>query len=360
MAASVSITQYRNLIKFVMRAKSEGINLPLFVWGECGVGKTTNTREVVEDEGMHMEILHAANQSPETLLGLERRDDNTNETVYCPPQWLARGMRSEKRTTFFLDEVNRAPKYVLQSLFSFIAEGHLHTHHIKPDDIIIVAGNPDSSDYEVTALDDDAWYDRFVHIYLEPTITEVETYYRRQEVSPIILDLIKEDPALCSTAVPNKIKVKPSNRMIEKVGLCLNIMTEEDIDSFGYELFAGMLGTELAMMVVKKAKEDIKLVDPKEVLIKGDLSKVRPDRVDMIHALNTTLARLAKDLAKSSPLSEEHNTNLANYMNHIPNDCAIAFIDELKMNGFGAQQVYLMYKTMEEEDQARLQEMLSV
>jgi hypothetical protein len=331
---TADIKLFNDILKFTIKAKDKGVNVPLFVWGEAGVGKTTQITKMAKENDCHLETLHIANQSPETLLGLEHKDLENNQTIQLPPEWLARGMASPKRTIYFLDEINRGPKYVIQGLFSFINEGHLHTHHIKKGDIIIVAGNPDSNDYEVTGFDDKAFISRFAQIYFEPTHDDVTKHFLKGDVHEAILSVIKEDPTLTSTVCKAKMTVVPTNRMLERVGQCLSIMKEEDLTSIGYTLFSGMIGGDTAGMVIKKAKDTIgALPDPDAIMFKGDLSRVRADQMDVVTNTNTRLAKHLKEVVgtkKYKANDELVHKNLAAYMIHVPKDSALAFVDTVR------------------------------
>lgn len=359
---TADIALFDSILNFTLKAKDANLNIPLFVWGEGGVGKTTRIKHLAEANGCHLEILHAANQSPETLLGLEHKDTEKMQTTLLPPEWLARGIASEKRTIYFLDELNRAPKYVIQGLFSFINEGHLHTHHIKPGDIVIVAGNPDSNDYEVTGFEDKAFLSRFAHIYLEPGMHDVDSHFKKQNVHEAILGVIAEDPTLVTTVCPHKIKVTPTNRMMEKIGHALNLMEEGDLENVGYTLFSGMVGGDTASLIVKKAKDSLSLPDPGEILFKGNLKRVRADKMDIVTNTNIRLSKLLKETMETKSWKENKPSenrvsfqdncynNLASYMKHIPKDSAIAFIDDLRTS-VNVDVITGIIFTMSEEDQ---------
>lgn len=342
---NVDIKTLEQILTFTAKAKKKGLNIPLFIWGEGGVGKTTTVKRFARDNNYDIEMLHLANQSPEILLGLEHKDEKNKVTELFPPKWLARGMNSTKPCIYFLDELNRAPKYVIQALFSFINEGHLHTHHIKPDDIVIVAGNPDSSDYDVTSFDDRAFTSRFCHLYLEPTINEVESYFRTNKCSGALLELLKDRPDIAQTTCPTKIKVESTNRMLEKVGLALNMMNEDELRSFASPLFSGMIGSDLSHTLIKYALESIKLPDVKKIL-NGDLSAVQNNRnrMDVISATNTALAQAYSKYLNKGKLDNVEKTyiNIARYMEAVPEDAAVAFLTELRNEAYKIEFPHIM------------------
>ena len=166
--ARVNISKLKEIIAFVARAKREhNITCPILVWGKQATGKTSSVRQVAvsinsilkqldgEINGATSVTLNLANQTPEELLGFPSKDEATKTTIYFRPAWMLD--EPKKQVFYFLDEINRAPKYVLQSMFNFINEGRLHDHPIKDCDIVIAAANPPTEEFEVTDFDDAAF-----------------------------------------------------------------------------------------------------------------------------------------------------------------------------------------------------------
>jgi MoxR-like ATPase len=164
-APSVSVKELRNIVKLVIKAKKEGLRIPLAIHGQHGIGKTENVKQIAKEFGYNFVALYLSTQDTSDLLGIPykartevTRPDGTVEvhetTEFATPGWLKRGITSDRPTIFFLDEMNRAEPYVLQTMLPFSLEGTIHDHSIREQDIVVSAMNPESADYNVESNPD--------------------------------------------------------------------------------------------------------------------------------------------------------------------------------------------------------------
>jgi len=348
---SISIAQYKGMAKFLVRMKRDnGINIPLLLIGNHGIGKTQVTnKEVAADMPISSEkslnkdtamklaaslhydcvVLNLANQTPEDLLGYP-----DGKGGYIMPNWLN---PNSKGTIYFLDEINRAPKYVLQCMFNFVNEGRIHKHIINNCDYVIAAGNPPSVKYDVTQFEDEAFLSRFSIQYLEPTFEEYLTHL--QNTSKVHMSVImtltnKKDDYNTWARINDsnaKFVVKPDNRALERVGLLLNFITQDEMQLFGYELIEGMVGTAYASLIQNQYNSLRKIASPEEILnmglTKGAFKDTDLDVITVIsdnfstYILENSLHR-DKNLKKWTPKWQKH---LMEYIRYIPEDAAVAF-----------------------------------
>ena len=362
MSATVTVDSFKQMIKFTAKAKTEGVNVPLFVWGAHGIGKTTIVGQVAKDLEYDYVTLNLANQSPEELLGLQALNKEKKQTDYYKPEWLK--TESKVPVIYFLDELNRAPKYVLQSIFSFINEGRLHTHYINKDDIIIAAGNPGSLDYEVTEFEDKAFLSRFAHVYLEPTQVEVLQYMNEQDVHPSVIEMIKEDSDLFENISVNdadKLKITPDPRMMEKVGRVLNLISVEDLRTFGSDLVEAMIGIDKAVILIDKFKSQDSIPQPVKVLNgEVNLKKSFPhDRLDIINTFNAKLMKYLineKILDNLDKFTDKMSNNFKKYIEYIPKDAAYGVIREAKLANVDMLKIIDLFSKVDEKILADIME----
>ena len=339
----VNVKEYKQIVGFVSQMKqAHKINIPLWIWGNHGVGKTQCTGQVASEMDYEYRVLNLANQTPEELMG-----HPNGKGGYHTPAWF---IESKKPVLYFLDEINRAPKYVLQSMFNFINEGRINDVSIKPEDIIIAAGNPDCNDYEVTSFEDKAFLSRFCHLYLEPETDEVLKYYAKTNVNDIISEVLRDDPGVLNLTVPDNaiLPVKPDSRMMWRLGQILNVITEPQVSEFGYSLFSGMVGTDIASIIVNKFKNTKKIPDPMEILTgKYDLKKIDPSRLDIINVLTVKLIGTMLDkgyIKKPEPIAQ----HISKYLKAIPRDATLAFVKEMMIKGITKGEVSVFFKAIDE------------
>lgn len=340
----VTIKEYKEVVKFAAKMKKEhGVSVPIYAWGMHSTGKTSGARQAAEEIGYHCEVLNLANQNPEDLVGFPMRDEGRKVMRYYPPEWLVRGREAGKDTIFFLDEVNRAPKYVKQGMFNFVNEGRLHNHVIGPNDIILAAGNPDVADYEVTDFRDSAWMSRFAHLEVEPSPDEVIEYITSRGGSPIITSLMREDPELFSAHMPaeGRTRIKPDRRMGEKAAALLNHIKPAEFSMVGMILMEAMLGVEAASLVAVKYRKLFEVPSPEDIL-EGKISvkSIDVNKNDMVMVLNSTLLNYLENKGLLEPkktFPKNYKTILVEYIQHLLKDQAASFIRGFKDKGRSAK-----------------------
>ena len=81
--------------------------------GKHGIGKSKIITDHYESQGVRVVTLFLGQMSdPGDLIGLPRKDEDTDKTVFMPPFWFP---IDGEPVVLFLDELNRARSEVLQS-----------------------------------------------------------------------------------------------------------------------------------------------------------------------------------------------------------------------------------------------------
>ncbi len=341
----VGVAKLKKLVQFSAEMKRDvGMNVPLFVWGKHGIGKTEIVRQVAKAIDYDCVTLNLATQSPEELLGLPYIDKDSGVTRYARPLWIKTD--SKKPVVYFLDEINRAPKYTLQGMFNFILEGRIHTHNINPLDIIIAAGNPETDEYDVTSFNDEAFFSRFAHVYFQPTHSEVLTYFAQVKCHDAIINVLKDNMGMVETSVEKaqQIKVKATNRMLEKIGHILAYIKPEDFEGIGYELIASMIGEDNAPIVISKYKEVAFVDNPSDIIEDGKKPKVKAVEIDKLTVLNAKIAGYIKEHYGDGKWPKKNLDNLVKYLDYIPKDVCVSFLKDLKTKGMDEIKIVALFK----------------
>ncbi len=334
-------------------------NLPCLLWGPTGIGKTTGVYEWADAIGIpydNVHVLHLASQEPGDLVGLPTREGmnlSTDErkavldkliamgegqdiesliskmsatrTTWSRPEWLPARDDPESHI-FFLDEFNRAPKYVQACMFPFILEGRMHTHRVPKDSYILGAANPGGTDdYEVTEMRDRALISRMCHVKLIPT--KEEWLIRHDDViHEVVHKVIAKHPEhLGFDSCELGFEVQSDGRAATTMGVALMNIENDEWHAFGYEFVEGCCGKVMASMVQQEWKDRLESISPEDILnnykkIRGDVkaySNVANVRNDVIGGANTKLLILIKKLNK---LKEKQKDNVKSYLKDIPRD----------------------------------------
>jgi hypothetical protein len=315
--------------------------LPLMMWGHTGIGKTTSVYEYAERIGAKVIPLYLSTQDQGDLIGLPGRVDN--RTVWMKPEWLP-AEDDPGKYIFFLDELNRAPRFVWQAMFPFILEGRLHTHVVPKDSWVIAAGNPQGTDdYDVTEMYDKALISRLCHVKLTPDIGEWLSRYDGKIDDSVHRVIAKEPAHLQFNTFDYGFTIQPDARAITRMATALKDMSHEEFESFGYEFVEGCVGTTLASMVIQERRNMLISIDPEDVLKR--YSKIRDKvksisegemmRNDVLGGANRKLISYLKGQKgdkKEIKLTEREWKNLAEYLKDIPRDACQAFLTMLINN----------------------------
>ncbi len=311
----------KNLKKSIKFIKENCANINLLLWGSHASGKTSAVLQAGSEIGLPVIVLNLSTQSPEDLIGLPEKSNN--KTNFLKPAWFP-----DQPAIVFLDEINRAAKYVLQTMLPFVNEHRLHSHVLPAGSIVIAAANPASADYTVTEIDDAALWSRFCHIYVAPDVEEVSAYYRVNNVHSAAIQTLLDNPTMIGrVSESDRIKVSADIRSLEKAGKLLNIISKSDMTDFGEEIIFGMLGVETGMQLLTHWKKTADIPEAEEILNgKININEIQTDKIDNILLINQRLVKYIQD----NKLDKNQIQNFGKYFQHIPKDSAVALLKELK------------------------------
>lgn len=141
---------------------------PVCIWGPHGIGKTALVRDLARARGWaFVEIAPAQIEELGDLHGLPTRvegagDVRQGRTAFLPPEWVP---RTPGPGILLLDDLNRADERVLRALMQLLQNHRLYSWALPDGWQIVCTANPESGDYNVTALDD-AVLTRMMHFSL--------------------------------------------------------------------------------------------------------------------------------------------------------------------------------------------------
>lgn len=251
-----NLNQLSEIFEFVKFSKFNGMNLPICIWGEHGIGKTEIVTEYFK-ENYIIKILHLATQDVCDLIGIPKALEtelNGNKVLiqqWACPNWLIEAKEQSKKDNkpalFFLDEFNRGTQPVLAAMLPFLIEGTLHTHKIGPNDIIIAAANPPTDDYEVNEINDDAFNNRVGHIIFKPTVKEYIDYLKNKKYHQSIINTLLKNPEYAKLKnFELNFPIKPSRRSIARVMNVIQKKPKQWIMKHGEYVIEAYLGEKFA------------------------------------------------------------------------------------------------------------------
>jgi hypothetical protein len=362
MSISVNVAELKSIIQLVIRASKEGNRVPLTIHGMHGIGKTEIVGQIAKAAGYNFVPLYLSTQEASDLIGLPDKvevidaDGNTSKvTVFAKPDWLHEASKHEK-TLFFLDEMNRAEPYVLQTMLPFALDGRIHMHRIKDADLIISAMNPDTADYNVTAIEDKALLSRFAHVYFEPKRTEwLQHLTDRGDVHHALIASMSESEKIADHKIvvelTSRVKPEPDRRSLTKIGQLMKIMTDSEVGDIGYKMFSSMVGSDASGVIINAFQNNTL---SHEHVLTGSVFKmgINFDKdIDKLSILNEQL--VLHVFNNFDDINKKEMKNLTKYMDKLPQDTAIAYIRNLKAMYLadtenGVSRLYKVFDTFDE------------
>lgn len=339
----MNIKTLKEVIPFIHKAK-----VVPFIWGHHGIGKSSAVRQYCEENELDFVDLRLGNMEVGDLIGLPdfTVDEQGNKvaTKFMRPSWLP----TSGKGVVFLDEINRARRDVLQATFQFVLDRKIHEYTLPEGWSVVVAANPNTNDYIVTDVSDEAFMARFAHIKLSPSMDEWTSYMRSQSAEASVASFFTEQSDLLNKTVEDfKLSMaKPNNRTAD---MLQRIIDAKLPDHYLQEVAAGCIGTEAAVAFLAFRKSNYTKIDVKDVL--NSYSKIKDlvvkasaketNRFDILNQVVTDLVSHFKEIAekdlkelekdveyadKIKPVSKKQVDNLIAFLLDIPADMSVRFL----------------------------------
>lgn len=197
--------------KVVKELCQNGCKVNLCLKGHQGIGKTQILQQVADEIGWHYQAIYCAQTSTEDLLGMPTIDKSNPEkprTLYAVPKLFPQ----EENTIFVLEEINRAPLEVQQSVLQLLTDKKIGDYVLPKNTLICACINPTDSIYMTQELDS-VFINRMTTIEVETNVDEFCKYAETKNVHP---DIISYIGSLNSDQAAIHFIPKPSENTIGK------------------------------------------------------------------------------------------------------------------------------------------------
>lgn len=359
----MNIKQFKTVYPYLMKS-----GITPFIWGGAGIGKTQVAKQIAKESGYNFIYLtFAATEDVGDIIGLQDRmyDENgvATHVKHLRPDWFP----TTAKNIIVMDEINRAPKSVIQTLLTFILEKRLLNHVLPPDSHLILLANPPTDEYNVGDMSDKALVERTCHIHLEPTVSEFMEFATDSKVNPAVVSFLRENKELLETKDSKEFDynfVHPNRRgWADMVAKFVDTNPPEELM---FPVVRGLVGTAPATRFVahyKAMKERaLKLEDVLKYYTKRpELSDiVKAARTDQINILGEEIVDYVKNKYKENKvLTKAEGTNIAGFINDAPIEQGLQFlrlllnIGKQEINDFIGEDATLNKKFSEKFDEIR-------
>jgi MoxR-like ATPase len=321
----VNINDIKNCLPTLLKN-----NIVPYLHGAQGVGKTQVVRQIAKDLNMGFVALYLSNLEVGDLIGLLDRNDS-GEVYHMRPNWFPTGGKG----IIFLDEFNRAHPDVLQAMLPFALDKTLHTHKLPEGWHIVVAGNYNNNNFNVTDISDAALLSRFCHIDFRPSPEEF-IIYAEANGAESVAKFIRHNKELLETpasSFDNSIVTPDRRSWFDMIG---KLEKETAIDEQRFELYSGIIGQVAAgsfLSFKKEAQESLelsKILDSYDKVRFKVTDTVKDQKDVRMDFLNQPIDELLTKL-KQEPelLSLSRVANLKKFIVDIPLELAAKLLKNL-------------------------------
>lgn len=323
----MNITEFKKAYPFMMKA-----GLTPLIWGDPGIGKTQMMKQIAKTLDLKFTYLtFSAVEDVGDVIGrlteVMGDDGKPDHVKHLRPDWFP----TQPGNLIVLDEVNRIPKTVMQTLLTFITEKKLHTHVLPADTHLVLIANPDNGDVIVEDISDRALMERVVHVHLDPTHKEFLEFAESSGTNYKVISFIQENPEMLETPPTKKFDFD----FVVKNRRGWNDMAARFMDTnppkeLIFDVIKGISGTAAALRFMKH----LDALDQKKFTVDDVLSKyddklkvlVKTASPDLINLTSDEIIRRVKLKQK---VSNKEADGIVKFAIDIPIEMGYSFVNQL-------------------------------
>lgn len=286
-------------------------NQNIMLSGKHGIGKSRIITEFFQSRGFNVVTLFLGQMSdPGDLIGLPRKDDDTDRTVFMPPFWFP---VDDTPIVLFLDELNRARPEILQTIMDLTLNRKLAGRSLPAGSRIISAVN-EGEEYQLTDLDP-ALVSRFNIYRFQPTVGEWLLWASRNGIDKRIIDFIEDNPAFLDsdgsrTGESSLLEKTPDRRGWERVS---DVLKMSDGTIVIKKIVAGIVGITASNRLFETISFR-KRVTAESILsgFDSNVSELRKYKAHELSVINESIYRCMETGKQGNP--DVCSANILKYM----------------------------------------------
>lgn len=168
-------------------------DIPAFLWGKPGVGKSQIIRQIAADLGWKVIDFRASTRDPVALMGLP--DTGGDTTRWKVPDEFPQVERDGEHGILFLDELNAAAPSMQAAMFGLVLDRKVGDYTLPKGWRVIAAGNRQADGAAAQRMPT-ALANRFAHIDVDEDVDTTAEHFNKIGVSPIVTAFLRFRPAL--------------------------------------------------------------------------------------------------------------------------------------------------------------------
>ncbi|WP_294957960.1 MoxR family ATPase [Sulfurovum sp.] len=300
--------------------------LPVFIWGAPGIGKSSIVRQIAEEKEMVFLDLRLSLLDPTDLKGIPFFNADTQEGVWAKPSFLP--SESDSRGILFLDEINTAPPAVQASAYQLILDRRVGEYELPKGWSIVAAGNREN-DRGVVYKMPPPLANRFVHFEMEVDFEDWKSWAYRNGIDASLIAFLAYDKSMLFTFDPlSNEKSFATPRSWEYVDNIIKSGIEKELI---LDSISGAVGREAAVGYLSFRKVMNELPDLSAVL-DGTLKELEEDDPKIMMALAIGLVNAIKEDQREKAVE-----NVLEFSLQLPGEFAIMMVKDMQQSGIDVE-----------------------
>ena len=300
--------------------------IPVFVWGNPGVGKSSIIKQIANDKNMEFIDLRLSLLDPTDLRGIPFFDSANKSAIWAKPEFLPNS-NSQAFGILFLDEINSAPPTVQAAAYQLILDRKIGEYTLPMNYAIVAAGNYES-DRGVTYRMPTPLANRFVHLDFELDFEEWKSWAYESKIDTRIISFLSYKPQNLFTF---DAKAKEKSFATPRSWSFVNDILNSNLQiEFLKDVISGAVGKDSSDEFMNFCKVIDKLPNIQEIL--EAINTEVPTNNSVLYALCTGIVYALKENS-----SIEKVTNILNYSLNLPNEFSVMLIRDLQKEGVGIE-----------------------
>jgi len=300
--------------------------LPVFVWGAPGIGKSSIVKQIAEQKEMAFLDLRLSLLDPTDLKGIPFFNAETKEGVWAKPSFLPSD--PDSKGILFLDEINTAPPAVQASAYQLILDRKVGEYELPKGWSIVAAGNREN-DRGVVYKMPPPLANRFVHFEMEVDFDDWKSWAYGAGIESAIIGYLAYDKSMLFTFDPtSNEKAFATPRSWEYVDSIVKsgIDTELILDSI-----IGAVGREAAVGY-SSFKKVMKQLPDLNTILDGTLTELNEDDPKVLMALAIGLVNSLRENPDDDAIE-----NVLDFSLQLPGEFAIMLVKDMQQNGLDVE-----------------------
>jgi hypothetical protein len=260
-----------------------GTELPTFLWGPPGIGKSAIVKQLANEKGYDCTDLRLSLLDPTDLRGLPFK--NGESVSWAPPVFLPQGGTG----ILFLDELNVAPPAIQAGAYQLVLDRRVGEYRLPDGWRIVAAGNRET-DRAVTYRMPAPLRNRFLHLDVQPTLDDWKAWAFSNSIQAELISFLSFRPGLLFSFDPNS--TEPAFATPRSWEYASHVLASELGEEETRLALVGVLGEgpALEFWAFLELARDLPTV---EAIFSGE--DIVPENLSVLYALCGTIAQRAHE-----------------------------------------------------------------